>query len=149
MSLAEAAEILKEAGKYSIRLPPVPDDDVTGPDEAAPTAMRSPSTAPRANTPQPGRATAPVVHQAWPTEDGTIVFEIRVRAALARHGRRGGRQPRAPEHDLISTEDEATEQQPMPASQRDPWRIHFFHRHVDDDPDGAVAAVGASRSEQP
>jgi len=29
----------------------------------------------------------------------------------------------------------------MPASPKDPWRIHFFQRHVDDDPDRAVPSI--------
>lgn len=29
----------------------------------------------------------------------------------------------------------------MPTSRKDPWRIHFFQRHVDDDADTAVPSV--------
>jgi len=95
-----------------------PDDDVTGPDEAAPSATPSPSTATRANTPQPGRAAAPIVHQAWPIDGGTIVFEIRSErplpaTAYATVGEVVASLERlsltlAPSTIVISTEDEAT-----------------------------------------
>lgn len=54
-----------------------PDDDAAGADEVASSATPSSPTAATTRAPQPGRATAPVVHQAWPIDGGTIVFEIR------------------------------------------------------------------------
>lgn len=54
-----------------------PDDDGAGPDDSPSSATPSSSTSAPTRAVQQGRTAAPVVHQAWPIDGGTIVFEIR------------------------------------------------------------------------
>lgn len=54
-----------------------PDEEVDGLDLAKEAYVPATSTTAAPRSPQPSRSATPVVHQAWPIDGGTIVFEIR------------------------------------------------------------------------
>ena len=54
-----------------------PDEGLPSGEETTPSTTVAPSTAATTRTPLPGRVATPVVHQVWPIDSGTIVFEIR------------------------------------------------------------------------